>query len=231
MNTTEKIVKCLNDELNEYKQPVTILSKTDENNFIIDDTIMLDWDGISKCYGDGDESSSVDAIYCFVENNELTLYLFEFKNQNLHDPYFDAKKQLNNIVFEMKQTKSCCQYADEIKNFKKNLVSKKISSLKTKPIESIFLLHEILNNNGISSEEIVTIKKEYYIVSPTPINGNTSNWNKRGRNKEIFGFVDKIKPFPFSEIEPISEETYLTLIEDLKRKNTLNDEFNDTYVN
>ena len=62
MNTTEKIVKCLNDELNEYKQPVTILSNTDENNFIIDDTIMLDWDGISKCYGDGDESSSVDAI-------------------------------------------------------------------------------------------------------------------------------------------------------------------------
>ena len=221
MNTTEKIVKCLNDKLKEYKKPVTILSKTNDNTFIIDDTIMLDWDEISELYGDGDESSSVDAIYCFVDDNELTLYLFEFKNQNLHDPYFDAKKQLNQIVSDLRKSESCQEFGEEIKKIKKNLVSKKIISLKTKPIESLILLHKILNDNGISSEEIVTIRKEYYVVSTTPISGNKSNWHRRGRNKEIFGFIDKIKPFPFTEINHISEKSYFAFINTLKIKNTI----------
>lgn len=226
MNTTEKIVKCLNDKLKNYKHPVTILSKTEDNTFITDDTIMLDWDEISKLYGYGDESSSVDAIYCFVENNELTLYLFEFKNQNLHDPYFDAKKQLNRIVLDLRKSKSCLEYGDEIKKIKKNLVSKKIISLKTKPLESLILLHEILNDNGISSEEIVTIRKEYYIVSTTPMSGNKSNWHRRGRNKELFSFIDKIKPFPFSEIDHISKKSYLAFINNLEIKNEISDGLN-----
>jgi len=221
MNTTEKIVKCLNDKLKEYKKPVTILSKTNDNTFIIDDTIMLDWDEISELYGEGDESSSVDAIYCFVDDNELTLYLFEFKNQNLHDPYFDAKKQLNQIVSDLRKSESCQEFGEEIKKIKKNLVSKKIVSLKTKPIESLILLHKILNDNGISSEEIVMIRKEYYVVSTTPISGNKSNWHRRGRNKEIFGFIDKIKPFPFTEINHISEKSYFAFINTLKIKNTI----------
>lgn len=221
MNTTEKIVKCLNDKLKEYKKPVTILSKTNDNTFIIDDTIMLDWDEISELYGEGDESSSVDAIYCFVDDNELTLYLFEFKNQNLHDPYFDAKKQLNQIVSDLRKSESCQEFGEEIKKIKKNLVSKKIISLKTKPIESLILLHKILNDNGISSEEIVMIRKEYYVVSTTPISGNKSNWHRRGRNKEIFGFIDKIKPFPFTEINHISEKSYFAFINTLKIKNTI----------
>jgi len=220
MNTTEKIVKCLNDKLKEYKKP-TILSKTNDNTFIIDDTIMLDWDEISELYGEGDESSSVDAIYCFVDDNELTLYLFEFKNQNLHDPYFDAKKQLNQIVSDLRKSESCQEFGEEIKKIKKNLVSKKIVSLKTKPIESLILLHKILNDNGISSEEIVMIRKEYYVVSTTPISGNKSNWHRRGRNKEIFGFIDKIKPFPFTEINHISEKSYFAFINTLKIKNTI----------
>lgn len=221
MNTTEKIVKCLNDNLKEHKQPVTILSKTDENDFIIDDTIMLDLDKISKLYGEGDESSSVDAVYCFCENDELTLYLFEFKNQNLHNPHFDAKKELNNIVIDLKKSESCCEYGKRIKDIKKNLVSKKIISLKTKPIESLILLHEILNDNGIASEEIVTIRKEYYVVSRTPMSGNPSNWHRRGRNKEIFGFIDKISPFPFTEIDHLSEESYCAFINSLEMRNTL----------
>ena len=121
----------------------------------------------------------------------------------------------------MKQSEPCCEYGDEIKHIKKNLVSKKIISLKTKPVESLILLHEILNENGITSEQIVTIRKEYYIVSKTPMSGNKSNWHRRGRNKEIFGFIDKIKPFPFTEIDHLSEKSYFTFINDLKMKNTL----------
>lgn len=221
MNTTTKIVNCLDNELAEFKKPVTILSKTDENEFILDETLMLDWDEISKLYGNGDESSSVDAIYCYLDDSEFTFYLFEFKNHNLHDPFFDSKKQLNSIVSNLKLSKSCCQYAEEIVKIKKNLVSKKIISLKTKPVETLILLHKILNDNGIASENILTIRKEYYVVSTTPSSGNKSNWHRRGRNKEIFGFIDKIKPFPFAEIDHLSEKSYHSFINSLDAKNIL----------
>ena len=107
-----------------------------------------------------------------------------------------------------------------MRKIKKKLVSKKIISLKTKPIESLILLHNILNEFGISHEDIVKIKKEYYIVSKTPL-GNKSNFHRKGRSGEIFGFIDKIKPFPFAEVEPITENVFLSLINDLKRKQQL----------
>ena len=94
MNTTNKIIECLDEKFSEYKQPVTILSRTDAgNDFIKHDAKMFDWDEISKLY-DGDETSSVDGIYLSLKNDTLTMYLFEFKNLNLYDNFFDAKKQL-----------------------------------------------------------------------------------------------------------------------------------------
>lgn len=220
MNTTEKIVDCIDDKLNKYKQPVTILSKTDENEFIIENTQMFDWDEISKLYSDGDESSSVDAIYFSLKNNKLTIYLFEFKNFSLFDKFFDARKQLDEYINDLDKCVFCCCYPKEMRKVKSKLVSKKVVSLKTKPIESLILLHEILNDYGISSEEIVKIRKEYYIVSKTPINkNNRSNWHRKGRSREIFGFIDKIKPFPFIEVDHLNEKTFLSLIKNLKGNN------------
>lgn len=92
MNATE-IIECVEDNISNYKQPVTILSKTDENEFISDDTEMFNWDIISDRYGKNNPQS-VDAIYFSLENNVLTMYLFEFKNISLYDKFFDAKKQL-----------------------------------------------------------------------------------------------------------------------------------------
>ena len=220
MNTTEKIVDSIDDKLNKYKQPVTILSKTDENEFIIENTQMFDWDEISKLYSDGDESSSVDAIYFSLKNNKLTIYLFEFKNFSLFDKFFDARKQLDEYINDLDKCVFCCCYPKEMRKVKSKLVSKKVVSLKTKPIESLILLHEILNDYGISSEEIVKIRKEYYIMSKTPINkNNRSNWHRKGRSREIFGFIDKIKPFPFIEVDHLNEKTFLSLIKNLKGNN------------
>ena len=164
MNTTEKIAKCIDEKFSEYKKPVTLLSKTADNDFIINDTLMLDWDEISKLH-DGDDLSSVDAIYCHIENNTLTLYFFEFKNLSLHDRFFDAKKQLSELLTDLDKCVFSCCYPKELENIKKKLISKKIISLKTKPLESLILLHNILNDAGISSEEIISINKEYYIIS------------------------------------------------------------------
>jgi hypothetical protein len=71
------------------------LSKTDENEFIVNDTEMLDWDEVSKLYGKEDnDSSSVDAIYLSLNNGVLTMYFFEFKNISLYDKFFNAKKTI-----------------------------------------------------------------------------------------------------------------------------------------
>ena len=71
-------------------------------------------------------------------------------------------------------------------------------------------------------KEIVSIKKEYYVVSKTPQSGNKHNWHRKGRNREIFGFIDKIKPFPFIEVDHLNKETFLSLIEELQIKNEIN---------
>lgn len=82
----------------------------------------------------------------------------------------------------------------------------------------MILLHKILNDNGISSEEIVKIRKEYYIVSKTPLNkNNKSNWHRKGKSNEIFGFIDKIRPFHFIKVDHLDEKAFLSLIGTLKR--------------
>lgn len=221
MASQKHILDCLNNGLKEYKKSVTELSKTDAGNlYIRDSTLMLDWESIGKSYG-FDESSSVDAIYYSFENGELTLYFFEFKKHDLYDKYFDAKKQLEDYINDLEQCIFCFGYPRRVRKIKKKLVSKKIISLKTKPIESLILLCNILNELGIKSEEIINMRKEYYIVSKTPINGSPTNFHRKGRSKEIFGFIDKIKPFPFAEVQPINEMTFLSLIYNLKNKKTL----------
>lgn len=215
MNTTNKIIKCLDEKFSDYKQPVTVLSRTGAgNDFIEHDVKMFDWDEISKLY-DGDESSSVDGIYFSLENDALTIYLFEFKNLNLYDNFFDAKKQLEEYIKDMEACVFCCCYPKQMRKVKKKLVSKKVISLKTKPLESLILLHNILNEFGISSDEIVKIKKEYYVVSKTPGNGSKKNWHRKGRNGELFGFIDKIRPFPFTKVDHLTEKTFISMINEL----------------
>lgn len=216
MNTTNKIIKCLDEKFSEYKQPVTILSKTDAGNeFIKHDAEMFNWDEISKLYGDDNNSSSVDGIYLSLKNGVLRIYLFEFKNLNLYDNFFDAKKQLEECINDLEGCIFCCCYPKQLRKIKKNLYSKKVISLKTKPLESLILLHNILNEFGISSEEIVKIEKEYYVVSKTPRIGNKKNWHRKGRNGELFGFIDKIHPFPFSKVDHLTENTFLSMINEL----------------
>ena len=221
MNTTEKIIEYLNSKFSNYKQPVTILSKTDENEFIANDTEMFNWDDISKLYGmdEKDDSSSVDAIYFSLNNKVFTIYFFEFKRLDLHSKFFNARKQLDDIIKDLDECVFCCCYPKEMRKVKKKLISKKVVSLKTKPIESLILLHNILNESGISSDEIVKIRKEYYIVSQTPMAGNPNNFHRQTKNNEIFGFIDKISPFPFSKIDHLTEKGFLKMIEELEEIN------------
>ena len=221
MNTPEKIIECLNNKFGKYKQPVTILSKTDENEFIDNDTEVFNWDDISKIYGmnEKDDSSSVDAIYFSLNNKVLTIYFFEFKRLNLHSKFFNAKKQLDDIIKDLDECVFCCCYPKQMRKVKKKLISRKVVSLKTKPIESLILLHNILNEFGIPSDQIVKIRKEYYIVSQTPMTGNPNNFHRQTKNREIFGFIDKISPFPFSKIDHLTVKSFLKMIDNLEEIN------------
>ena len=217
MNSQKNIINCLNTTLKDYKETVTELSKTNQNYFIKNSTIMFDWDKLSKL-NEGDDSSSVDAIYCHMENNELRLYLFEFKQLDIREKFFDARKQLNEIIGNMEGCVFCCGYLNELKKTRKKLVSKKVISLKTKPLESLILLHNHLNKHNIRSEDIIKIKKEYYIVSLTQLPQNKSNAHRKIRTKGVFDFLDKICPFPFIRAEPLNEESFIELITDLEEK-------------
>ena len=126
MNSQEKIVNCLNNVFSNYKKSVQELSKTDDgNDYIIDDTQMFDWDTIAKS-PIGNNSSSVDAIHYYFKENGLELYFFEFKNYNLYDNFFDAKKELTEYLNEISNNdESIKEYVKNIRKLKKKLISKK----------------------------------------------------------------------------------------------------------
>ena len=181
---------------------------------------MYDWDTITELYTE-DVHQSVDAIYLHVENDDIRLYFFEFKQLDLKDKFFDARKQLSEFITNMEQCIWCCGYPNEIKKIRRKLVSKKVISLKTKPLESLILLHNLLNENGISSEDIINIRKEYYVVSLTQISTNKTNSHRKVKQKDVFEFMNKIVPFPFEKSEPMTPETFITTIMELERKQNL----------
>jgi hypothetical protein len=59
-------------------------------------------------------------------------------------------------------------------------------------------------------------------VSKTPLNNNKANWHRKGKSGEIFGFIDKIKPFPFIKVDHLNEKTFLSLIRNLKENDSRN---------
>lgn len=85
----------------------------------------------------------------------------------------------------------------------------------------MILLHNLLNKNGISSEDIINIKKEYYVVSLTQISTNKTNSHRKIKQKDIFEFMNKIVPFPFEKSEPMTPETFIRTITRLEEKQNL----------
>ena len=67
-----------------------------------------------------DETSSVDAIDYSFNSAELILYFFEFKNYDLYDTFFDAKKQLERYITDIDQCVFSCCYPKNLRKIKKN---------------------------------------------------------------------------------------------------------------
>lgn len=222
----QKVLNCLYDKFDFCKRSVTDLSKTDEREFIVSDIQMYGGDELNKSQN-SEDLQTVDAIYPIFDENGLTLYFFEFKKYDFLDEFFDAKIPLKRYIKEMESCIYDCRYSKCLKKIQKKLISKKVISLKLKPLESLILLNNLLSEYGVSSEDLVKINKEYYIVSLTNIPENFNNPNKdnsrrKGRLKEIFDFRNKISPFPFSNVEPLNEQSFISMIEELEEKNIFN---------
>lgn len=218
-----EIYSYLKDDLDSCWDSVTELSKSDNNYFIESSVQMLGWDKVNKLINKEDYQS-VDAIYPFMGDKGLTLYLFEFKNRDLLDG-FDDKILFNECINNMKHCEHNCKYTDSLKKIKKEMVSKNILSLKLKPVETLILLNQILNDNGFSYEDIVKITKEYYVVSLTNVPNdfkrpNKSNNRRKGKLTEIFEFRNKLSPFPFINIEPINDIEFRNLVNQLEENKT-----------
>ncbi len=129
MESQKTIVEQMECLFSNHKETVTKISRTDENDFIENDTLMYDWDNITSLnkdlYGD---RQSVDGIYLHVEEDDVRLYFFEFKNLDLNDKFFDRRKELKEIITNMEQCIWCCGYPKEIKKIKGKLVPKKVIS-------------------------------------------------------------------------------------------------------
>ena len=128
---------------------------------------MLDWDRISKLH-DGDDMSSVDAIYCYIENNALTLYFFEFKNLSLHDKFFDAKKQLSEFysVLALELDKDDFKYFGDTEM--RSIGSAEFQSYANNPASGYNVILVDINN----SPEEMNCSEMVYLVEPTTIKLN-----------------------------------------------------------
>ena len=120
MTSSIDIINQIEENFNNFRKPISELSKTDNGNvFIENDTYLIDWDEISKSYN-FDESSSVDAIDYSFNSGELILYFFEFKNYDLYDTFFDAKKQLETYINDLDQCVFSCCYPKNLEKLKKD---------------------------------------------------------------------------------------------------------------
>ena len=211
------LIDFFDDLYEKYGDSITNISKTENNDFIKSDINLISFDDVAKDFAIKNkvpQLTSVDAIDYKIVNDKLVLYFYEFKKMNLLERNILPKNKLSNAISEMKTCENNdCFYVDELKNIKKGLIDKILVSLKIKPIESLFLLFRLLDNN-----ELINVEKHYYIVSQTPISfsyplyNNKSNSRRKGRSKEIFDFIDKLSPFPFNQTSSITENMFLELV-------------------
>lgn len=212
INSEEEKYKSFLDKLKDkYGKTVTEISKSSSKDYIKNDTVMISGDDLKNPFMNI-EMQSVDAIHYYIENGNLIILFFEFKNLNLFDKNFYATDKLNNTLQSMKEFEELDFFVDEIKSYKRNLSDKKLMSLKSKPLETLIILQNLYQE---SKTTVVNIEKHYYLVSQTPLGDlfkNKSNYSIGKRTNQIFGFKYKLEPYPFKKVQPINKNEFLDLI-------------------
>lgn len=213
INTNEVKYKNFLDQLKKkYGQTVTEISKTSaDSTFIEDDTIMISGDDLNNNYKEL-SYASVDGIDYKVIDDRLHVYFFEFKKIDLYDKNFFPKDKLNNYLNEMEKDPKNEKHVKMIRNIKKGLSDKKISSLKIKPLETLITLQNLYDG---PMETLTSIKKHYYFVSKTPLGNffkNKNNYVVGKKYNNLFEFKYKLQPYPFFKAEPMNEGKFLDFI-------------------
>ena len=215
-----KLVNLLKSLENEFLETVTQLSKPDNGYFIVDDTKMISADALSKNFKPHINLSSVDAIYYYYNNDKLIINFFEFKNNDILDENKYVFNKIDKLIKDLESTQDNFTYIKQLNDIKHNARDKTLISLKDKPLESLFLLYELLKDD---IDELHHVEKRYYVVSrvkqdyPDLKNKNISNNRRKSQKSRVYNFIYKITPYPFKRSMSITETTFKKMIEYEKR--------------
>ena len=204
--------------LKEYGKSITELSKTGNENCLLDDDfVMISLDDMASNLSKGDILATTDALFIDEKNN--VFHFIEFKNMDfsIKKDRLMAKYHLNNAMKFINDCEHGCPLANDESNFHKYLVDRYNVALRTKPFDSISLVYGYLcdyyGNDKLAKEKLVNIKKYFWLVSKTnyefnsPFLKNRQN-NHRRNKKEFFNFLSKLKPYFYSDVFAVNTTTF-----------------------
>lgn len=224
IESEENCLKFLDTLSTKYSDSVSNISKTGNNNtYVYCQVKMISLDKVKMDYARKclkEEFSSVDGLHYQIIDNNLVIYLFEFKKIDFFEENLLAKDKLNSLIEKIKTSPIEEEYKyaliSDLKEIKKDVYNKLLVQLKIKPLESLILIYLLYQNFGGRNEDIINIEKHYYVVSKTPeidqFSKNKSKTRRKGKSKEIYDFLEKLCPFPFKQAKSINEKTFLELI-------------------
>lgn len=222
----EEFLEFLEFLKKEYSKSLTELSKTNKENFIDDNTLMISGDDLAEKYkpDKGFTWSSVDAIYFTTRNDKLTLYFFEFKKiypeaEEMFYPERMLKKHL--------KKQESCEHKEELEKLPK-LTGKIKNSLKIKPLGSLIILYTAYKEyckhstkhskeySNHSREVISSITKKYCVVLDEKSQNMVHIREKRKFNSYELDFKKKLSPYPFCKTESFVKTQFSNLLEKIK---------------
>ena len=214
-----------------FGEPVEKLSKTSEDNLVLDsDIIMIDLDEMARQlpkFNDdfkGNQFATADALFISKEGSEYTFHFFEFKNVD-YEKEKDLKMSkywLEECLSKMNQCEHECFIKDESSdifksNFQKYLVDKYYVSLRAKPFESLSLIHFYLKwfksiDDELCRNYLFNINKKFYIVSNTKKSFSYPNQNISNLHMaKMIGPVKalaKLCPYHYTKAYAISDDFF-----------------------
>lgn len=204
--------------LKEYGKSITELSKTGNENFLLNDEfVMVSLDDMASNLLKSDILATTDALFINEKNGEF--HFIEFKNVDfsIKKDRLMAKYHLNKAMKFINNCEHGCPLVNDKSNFHKYLVDKYKLALRTKPFDSISLVYAYLcdyyGNDKLAKEKLDNVKKYFWLVSKTtyevnnPFSKNRQN-NHRRNKKEFFNFLSKLKPYFYLDVFAVNINTF-----------------------
>ena len=211
MSNNQKFINELNVLKKQYNGTITELSKSNNETFIIDNTLLFSGDKF-KSYFENIEYASVDAIDYYLCKNKLIINFFEFKNMDLDNEDNSIKTDLIELTKYLEKCDYGCDFYNSFSELCTKLPNDKILQLKIKGLETLIMLYSYFKDFHY---ELFNSEKRYYVVSQVstsyPKSPNKSN-RRKGDLRKRYDPLLKIQPFPFVNVQSINVLTFKKIV-------------------